>query len=247
MRRRSRRGGRRSGCARAHSRGRARRCARTSITPQASAGTVFLTSPACSWVATAVMPGRAPWSSFSIRSSSRASARSAERPSSGEVPACAGTPCAVIVTQHPALRAVTIAPDSRPHSRHRAASAPCMVLSVNGATLRPSSSGTQCSSTATSLSTRRSSAARPTSTPPFMSATPGPCMRSPSLRTGRAAAVPTGNTVSWWPSKRMRPAPLPCVRATTCNPTGDGSRSTAQPASSAHSAIRVAQASRPAR
>ena len=47
-----------------------------------------------------------------MRSSSRASARSAERPSSGEVPACAGTPWAVTVTQQPALRAVTIAPDA---------------------------------------------------------------------------------------------------------------------------------------
>ena len=37
---------------------------------------------------------------------------------------------------------------------------------------------------------RRSSAASPTSTPPFMSATPGPSARSPSTRTGRAAAVP---------------------------------------------------------
>ena len=40
------------GCARARSRGRASSPARTSITPQASAGTVFLTSPACSCVAT---------------------------------------------------------------------------------------------------------------------------------------------------------------------------------------------------
>jgi hypothetical protein len=55
--------------------------------PQASAGTVFLTSPECNWVATAVMPGREWCSSDSMRSSSRASARSADRPSSGEVPA----------------------------------------------------------------------------------------------------------------------------------------------------------------
>ena len=99
------------GCGRARSRDRRRRARARRSTPQASSGTVFLTSPACIWVATAVMPGREPCSSPSIRSSSRASARSAERPSSGEVPACAGTPCAVSVTQQPALREVTIAPD----------------------------------------------------------------------------------------------------------------------------------------
>ena len=74
------------------------------------------------------MPGQEWCSSPSMRSNSRASARSAERPSSGEVPACAGTPCAVIVTQQPALRVVTIAPDSRPHSRQSAAAAPCIVV-----------------------------------------------------------------------------------------------------------------------
>ena len=180
----------------------------------------------------------------------RAPARAAPSgPRRARCPACAGTPCAVIVTQQPALREVTIAPDSRPHSRQSAASAPCIELSVYGATLRPSSSGTQCSSTAASLplAASRSSAASPTSTPPFMSATPGPSARSPSTRSGRAAAVPAGNTVSWWPSSSVRRPPVPCVRATTCRPTGEGRRSTAQPASRAQCAISAAQASRPSR
>ena len=36
----------------------------------------------------------------------------------------------------------------------------------------------------------------PASRPPFMSDTPGPSARSPSVRYGRAAAVPGSNTVS---------------------------------------------------
>ena len=173
------------GCGRARSRGRGSSAARTSITPQASAGTVFLTSPECSWVATAVMPGRAWCSSPSMRSSSRASARSAERPSSGEVPACAGTPCAVTVTQQPALREVTIAPDSRPHSRQSAASAPCMRRERERRDVAALLVG-HASAARPRCRCPRGARARPapTSTPPFMSATPGPRARSPSTRSG---------------------------------------------------------------
>ena len=52
----------------------------------------------------------------------------------------------------------------------------------------------------------------------------------PRPAAGAAAAVPAGNTVSWWPSSRMRRPRRRGVRATTCRPTGEGSRSTAQPA-----------------
>ena len=42
----------------------------------------------------------------------------------------------------------------------------------------------------------------PVSSPPFMSDTPGPRAMSPSIENGRAAAVPSSNTVSMWPTSR---------------------------------------------
>ena len=41
-----------------------------------------------------------------------------------------------------------------------------------------------------------STAKKPVSRPPFMSETPGPRAMSPSTRNGRAATVPSSNTVS---------------------------------------------------
>ena len=49
-------------------------------------------------------------------------------------------------------------------------------------------------------------------TPPFMSAVPGPYSRSPSRRSGawESCAI----TVSTWPSSSIRPEPVPAIRAT---------------------------------
>ena len=83
-------------------------------------------------------------------------------------------------------------------------------LSVNGATLGPPRRARECSSTARSPSTRRSSAARPTSTPPFMSATPGPSARSPSVRTGRRRRYHGKDRVVM--AEQQDPARAPAVR-----------------------------------
>ncbi len=192
------------------------------------------------------MPGRAWCSSPSMRSSSRASARSAERPSSGEVPAWAGTPCAVTVTQQPALREVTIAPDSRPHSRQSAASAPCMVVSVNGATLRLSSSGTECSSTRDAAVCEALERSQADQHPALHVGDAGP-QGALALEPQRAAARRYPSERRCRDERAAGSAGLrwPGCRATTCRPTGEGTRSTAQPAAAAHSAITVAQASSP--
>ena len=202
-------------------------------------GMAFWIEPDCTTVTFAVMPGRAPSSSASMRSASRASARSAERPCSGAEPAWEPRPRASTVTQVPALRALTTAPLARPHSNVSAASAPRQRCSVAGAPVRPSSSGTTCSSTAgrsPPSRARRSMAARATSRPPFMSATPGPSTRSPSSRSGRAAAVPSGKTVSAWPISSTRPGRVPASVAIRCGPLASCSTSTVQPAAAAQPA-----------
>src|SRR5829696_1108174 len=76
-------------------------------------------------------------------------------------------------------------------------------------------------------------------TPPFMSTVPDPTRLSPSRSSGRWAACDT--TVSTWPSRRMRPAPLPANRATmSCAWSGDEHGTRSRAASSGTSAAHTA-------
>ncbi|MFC7759850.1 hypothetical protein ACFQY4_18880 [Catellatospora bangladeshensis] len=68
---------------------------------------------------------------------------------------------------------------------------------------------------------------------------------------GRACAVPGGNTVSRWAASRMRRVPLPLIRAITASPSAQPSSSliavvrTCAPASAAYPARRAATLRRP--
>ena len=100
------------------------------------------------------------------------------------------------------MREETTSPFSRAPSRTRAASARSasarIVSRDQGEPI--SSSGLQMyvmlpnPSNPAACST--STAKKPVSSPPFMSVTPGPNARSPSIRNGRSATVPGSNTVS---------------------------------------------------
>ena len=196
-----------------------------------------------------VSPGRAPFS-VSTRSASRHSARSALRPRSGCVPACAPRPRATSVRLAWALRWYTRSPFSRAHSSTRQASAPRMRSNPSGGPVgRVSSSETLTKSMAAkwrSPAASASSAAKPSSRPPFMSATPGPWARPSRTAKPICAAEPAGNTVSWWPSRTIRGPLPPLSLAVTVLPPAPGISSTSQPISSAHSASSPATFSRPA-
>ena len=71
-----------------------------------------------------------------------------------------------------------------------------------------SSSGTSSNDTGKACDSRNIaiSTAIPTATPAFMSKTPGPMARPASSRQGMSASVPTGQTVSRWPSSSVPPS-----------------------------------------
>ena len=134
-----------------------------------------------------------------------AAARIALRPRSGSTPAWALRPTTSIGPPVVPLRAETIAPVSRAHSRTNATSRPSATSRITDPeNVEPiSSSGLHTKAISPNRShpdsSRISRAWNPASRPAFMSHTPGPNARSPSTRYGRAAAVPSGKTVSMWP------------------------------------------------
>ena len=152
---------------------------------RAGAGTVLRPSPASRPVIWSVRSRRARWS-LPMRSASCASAIAAFRPSSGASPACAARPVAWIRNQRaplrrddlavraPALQAEDGVHTQQPAARRRAAVS--RLLIGDGHDLeqpeRPRALG------------QRRAAWSATATPPFMSATPGPSQRSPSLGRG---------------------------------------------------------------
>ena len=66
----------------------------------------------------------------------------------------------------------------------------------------------------------------PTTTPAFMSKTPGPDARPPSRRQGISARVPAGQTVSRWPRSRVPPS-RKATEASRASPRGAHGRSSA--------------------
>ena len=60
-----------------------------------------------------------------------------------------------------------------------------------------------------------------------MSNTPGPVARPSATVNGRAASVPRGNTVSWWPSTSTRGGDD--ARRCTCGPAGPSITSGVRP------------------
>ena len=118
--------------------------ARRSIVPQASGGTVFLTSPACSCVATAVMPG-----ARVVQLALDAQQLARERAQRGAALVGRGArvgghavrgdrdPAAGLARRHDRARLAAALEAQRRRRRRASAS------SVKGATLRPSSSGTR--------------------------------------------------------------------------------------------------------
>ena len=67
----------------------------------------------------------------------------------------------------------------------------------------------------------------PTTTPAFMSKTPGPEARPPSSRQGISARVPAGQTVSRWPSSSVPPS-RKTTEARRASPRGAQGRSSAR-------------------
>ncbi len=129
---------------------------------------------------------------------SSAAATSAFTPRSGSRPACAALPSTSTAYQDVPLRAVFRA-ESTEGSRTSTASA-CMIASAIRArdACEPISSSVVRSMPTPLSSVRpaRASAAQPCTTPAFMSKTPGPVIRWPSLVNGRRASEPIGHTVS---------------------------------------------------
>ena len=123
-------------------------------------------------------------------------------------------------------------PPGRPHSMHRTASKPASRAWVAMGSERTSSSGTHTSSSRAkgrSPPARTRAACAATASPPFMSATPGPISRSPSLRRGRRATVPSGKTVSWWQSSATRARPGALQRGVHVQAGGRGHELAGQP------------------
>ena len=182
-----------------------------------------------------------PSASASMRTISRASADTALRPRAVSAPAWAARPRSSIVRQTAPLRAPTMSPFSRPHSNTRAAAASSAWSHTAGARSRTSSSAQirnrSCENGRGRVANASITIAASTS-PPFMSATPGPKQRMPSRRNGRSATVPDGNTVSVWPSRATGRVPSPAISTTMLRPGPSGS--------STHSQVQPSGSSQPA-
>ena len=138
-------------------------------------------------------PGRAP--SRPRAAGSRGRGRStALRPRAGSVPACAGVPVTASRSQAPVFRPPTKSPFSRPHSSTSTASASTTLsMSRRGRPALPRRARCATRPRRTAAGRRQAPPwpASATTSPPFMSATPGPCAtRSPSTVIGRARPCP---------------------------------------------------------
>ncbi len=167
---------------------------RMSIVARASPGTVFIGVAGATVVITDVISGR-PSVSASMRRISRASALTALRPRCGVGPRVSR---AAVQRERPPDRALALrhqvavlagaledergGGSLRLGAHGRCAQPRLLVGAHQQAHLRERTAGAAAS---------RSIATAASSTPPFMSATPGPKQRSPSRRNGRSAAVPT--------------------------------------------------------
>ena len=219
-----------------------------SIVARAHPGSVLAESPPVTVVITEVMSGR-PAVRPSIRSTSCASAVTALRPRAVSAPAWAARPCRCSVRQIAPLRAETRSPLRRPHSNTSAAAAPRAWSQAAGARSRTSSSA-QTSRRSSENGRAGSAASRSiaiaaSTSPPFMSATPGPVQRSPSRRNRQREVVPGGNTVSGWPSSATAGPPSPGTVRTRLRAglSGSSTHVWTHPAGASHAAICSATAS----
>ena len=143
-----------------------------------------------------VTPGQRPLRACRSRTI-RLASRMALRPFSGSTPACAARPLTVIRVSMIPLRADTMSPFARAHSRTKQASACSAAARMCGVDeVDPiSSSGLamnvrRSNGTPPSSPTRALSAYRPASRPDFMSVTPGPYATPSSMRNGRGGRRP---------------------------------------------------------
>ncbi len=140
-------------------------------------------------------------------------------PFSGSSPACAARP-RTTTSKPPRPLAPDLhrsavgrpAPARAPRRRPRPAPRSAPVTSPSRPPRRPVTS----SSTPDRIAPATATAWTAMTMPPFMSKTPGPVARPSATVNGRAASVPAGNTVSWWPTSSTRGSPPP--RQWTCGP-----------------------------
>ncbi len=179
---------------------------RTSTLARTSGATTLDRSPPSMVPTLTVMPRAA-----SLRANSLCTwwdiSRMALAPSSGLTPAWAARPWTVMVKLPDALRAVFSFP-ARPKagSRMKARTARLASRRMSGVESGLPISSSELMTTTLSAAGRSPSSFTARSAcsictrPPFMSKTPGPRRVSPSTRTGMSRRVPTGQTVSQWPT-----------------------------------------------
>ena len=173
---------------------------------------------------------RAAWANASTTSAVRASSIRAEAPFSGSRPAWAALPAKAMRKRPVPLRATLAAPSSEGSSTStRSWSRAVSSRNPREASVPTSSSGTRSIETRGGCGSRPSSpsTAIPTAIPAFMSNTPGPRARSPSMRKGSAPHEPTGQTVSRWPRSSVPPRPAP-TEARSASPRGGQGRTSAR-------------------
>ena len=196
-----------------------------SIVPRAWPGTVLAASPPATVVITEVISGRPSASALDAqhlvrqrghRAAAAGGVRSRMGGAAGHLQRAPDR--ALAGADHVAVGAAALEHQRRvgipclgAHRRRRAAAPPRR--------RRPAAAARR------TLAGRRASVSRActaSTSPPFMSATPGPKQRSPSRRNGRSAAVPSGNTVSVCPSSATTAAAA--LRAGTAPCCGPGCR-----------------------
>ena len=164
------------------------------------------------------------------RCSASASASNALAPFSGSRPACAARPANLEAVHADALaRRLQRAVRRRfEHERSRCARAPCP-RRARATTANRSPRRSSTSSVTPSRSSSDANAYRPWTRPAFMSKQPGPRARPSSTANGNSASVPSGHTVSRWPTsthlRRRRPnRQRKCVAPSTLDAFGRRAR-----------------------
>ena len=176
--------------------------ARTSMPITALSGTVLSVTPALAVVGVTVVP-MAGFAQATHSVTSPAPSMSALMPRSGSRPAWAARPVICTTYQEVPLRALLRSPSIDGSSTSTAAASLAASSMRSREVVEPISSSVVSKIPTPSAWSASSSARAPMAwtTPDFMSKTPGPRMRSPSIAQGMRSRVPIGQTVSMCPRR----------------------------------------------